>query len=820
MPRTRTIQNNFTAGELTPRMKARHDFPKYGNALETLTNFRIFPHGGVTRREGTRFVKEAKTSSQPVRVIPFEFSTTQAYVCEFGHQYIRFYTLSGRLESPPGTPVEVVSPYLGSELFDIHYAQSADVLYLVHPNHQPRKLSRTSATSFSLDTIAFRDGPYLPENTDHDKLLQVDGNSGTITITAVGHTPFTSDMVGSPWRLDFGYGWGWVRISVFNSTSSVDATVEGTFGELFNIAADDAGQDLRAAAATDTLAQGVRFRNNTVLGHIELKLQRVGTPTGEVWVEIRQADLSMAEPLEDSIDVSTRIDVTTISNAAGGEWVTFEFDRDAPGDVIGSPILNQGTTYFIVLRGNYSYSGTDLIQWRVSSASIYDDGTGYSQNSGSKAWTDLTADLAVRNTNTDDWRESAWSDEQGWPTSITFYEQRLFFGKDTEFHGSVIQDYETFSPSYGADPPIDENAVAFVVASQQVNTIQWLAGVDDLFVGTGGAEYRVIAANDQGITPSNIPLVREISQYGSSRVHPVRAGDQLLYISANRTKLREFIFSLSEDKFRPLDITLLAEHIGKRQFVEVAYQQDPDPTVWGVMADGSIAIAAYLKDQDVIGWCKVDTTGLYESVAVIPHPDGDASQVWVVVNRTIGGATKRYIEYFEDRNAEYGPLYTDSGLSYSGAATATLTGLDHLEGETVNIVGNMAVYPNQIVTSGQVTGLDPQVTTADVGLPYTSTVKTLRPPLETQNGTLYARPIGTYATVITLLESLGLTYNGDVLPFRKMGDPLNEPPPIFTGDKEVNIQGWDAEADVTLQQTQPLPCTILALSRTLQIGDA
>ena len=151
MPRTRLLQNNFTAGEFTPRLHARQDFPKYHNALATMHNYTGFPHGGVTRRNGTRFVKEMKDSNTLGRLIPFEFSVMQAYILEFGDHYIRFFTLSGQLEDPPGTPVEVASPYGWEDVFGIQYAQSADVLYLVHPLHQPRKLQRTSATAFEGD---------------------------------------------------------------------------------------------------------------------------------------------------------------------------------------------------------------------------------------------------------------------------------------------------------------------------------------------------------------------------------------------------------------------------------------------------------------------------------------------------------------------------------------------------------------------------------------------------------------------------------------------------------------------------------------------
>src|SRR6185437_4292798 len=141
MARVRVIQNSMNAGEWSPLMEGRSDLQKYVNSAKTIENLTCFKHGGVTRRAGTRFVDETKDSSKKSRLIPFEFSTVQSYILEFGDLYIRIYRTGARVESPPGTPVEVVTPYLESEVFDLHFTQSADVLYLAHSSHPPQKLS-------------------------------------------------------------------------------------------------------------------------------------------------------------------------------------------------------------------------------------------------------------------------------------------------------------------------------------------------------------------------------------------------------------------------------------------------------------------------------------------------------------------------------------------------------------------------------------------------------------------------------------------------------------------------------------------------------
>src|ERR1035437_5191264 len=142
MGRSKQIQGSMNSGEWSPLRDGRSDLSKYHNSLKTAENVTCFKQGGVTRRPGTHFVAEVKTSSKRTRLIPFIFSEGQGYILEFGENYIRFYKNGARIESPPVTAIETVTTYEESELFDIQFAQSADVLYIAHPAHFPQMLSR------------------------------------------------------------------------------------------------------------------------------------------------------------------------------------------------------------------------------------------------------------------------------------------------------------------------------------------------------------------------------------------------------------------------------------------------------------------------------------------------------------------------------------------------------------------------------------------------------------------------------------------------------------------------------------------------------
>jgi hypothetical protein len=201
MARVAVQLTNFTGGELSPRLDGRNDLQKYSTGCKTLENMIIFPHGSAARRSGTQYVAEVKDSSKETRLIPFEFSTTQTYILEFGNQYIRFYKDDGQILSS-GSPYEISSPYLEAELFDIKFAQSADVMYICHPNHAARKLARTGHTSWTLTEVEFTDGPYL------------DNNITSTTLTSSAHTVGTGRTLTASSTTGINDNQGWLATDV------------------------------------------------------------------------------------------------------------------------------------------------------------------------------------------------------------------------------------------------------------------------------------------------------------------------------------------------------------------------------------------------------------------------------------------------------------------------------------------------------------------------------------------------------------------------------------------------------------------------------
>lgn len=214
------IQAVFNKGELSNRVKGRVDNQSYYKAYDRASNMLPFPEGATTYRPGTVFVSEVKTSAKDTILAAFRFSTVQNYVLEFGDQYVRFYRNRGQIESG-GLPYEVSTPYLEADLRELYFFQSADVFYILHPDYQPRKLVRTSDTSWSLSVLTFTDGPYLPINAT---ATTISISSGVATASA---SLFQASDVGRQIRIKDGSAWVAVSIIAYNSATSVDVSPTG-----------------------------------------------------------------------------------------------------------------------------------------------------------------------------------------------------------------------------------------------------------------------------------------------------------------------------------------------------------------------------------------------------------------------------------------------------------------------------------------------------------------------------------------------------------------------------------------------------------------
>ncbi len=227
MSRASFLLSTFNAGEWSPELYGRIDLDKYRNACRRIENFVLLAQGPATRRPGTQYIAATKDQGV-VRLIPFEFSTEQAYIIEAGATYFRFYMNGGRIEATPGVAYEIATPYGVNDLSGLKWAQSADVLYLVHPQFPPYKLARSGHTSWSLTQIDFIDGPYLDENVGAVTLAPTAVSGTNVTLTASANL-FDAGDVGRLVRIKHSSSWGWGRIITFTSATQVKINIGSAF---------------------------------------------------------------------------------------------------------------------------------------------------------------------------------------------------------------------------------------------------------------------------------------------------------------------------------------------------------------------------------------------------------------------------------------------------------------------------------------------------------------------------------------------------------------------------------------------------------------
>jgi hypothetical protein len=265
-------------------------------------------------------------------------------------------------------------------------------------------------------------------------------------------------------------------------------------------------------------------------------------------------------------------------------------------------------------------------------------------------------------------------------------------------------------------------------------------------------------------------------------------------------------------------MTLLSEHITAGYLKDMDYQQEPDSVIWACTADGKMLSLTYERPEEVIAWAEHEIGGTsveVESVSVITNTTQD--QLWVAVKRTVNGSVVRHIEYLDP------DINVDSGITGTvSTATTSVSGLSHLEGETVKLVINDSVFPDKVVSSGAISISVPTGWTnvdIQVGLGYTSTLKTMRVESGSQAGKAQGLKKRWNEVKVRLLNTTGVKINDDQLPFRTSSTPMSSGIGLFTGDKRVTNLGWDRDGIIEIKQEQPLPLTVLGIHGTLTVSD-
>jgi hypothetical protein len=714
----KTIKNSFNAGELSEYMAGRTDINKYHNGCSKLINATVLPHGGVVKRPGTEFIAQAPNKAN---LLPFEFSVDDSLVLEFSNLLIRFYkdgdrvletavNITGATQANPvvvttsvahnyldgevvriasvvgmtelngrdfivanknatdfeltdlnGTNIDgtgftaytsggttqrayqIVSPYTSEESFEIHYTQSADVMYIAHEDHPPQKLSRNGDLDWTIADVEFTQGPFLTENLDDTALMGFArtggtarsgyyfpvGATGTLTATG-GHTPFlgTANDVGTFWQINHTRPDNTTSTSV-NATNTAPTSLTNAIKIL-----GDFTFDTSVYSSGDSAKLWRKEGNGEWQEERHFSSATIYTATEEI------EDVYYAF----TVSVSTVKGTLTAKNQInhGVVKVTAAVSTTVATVIVTAPVLSNNSS-----------------------------------------------DAAVT---TSMWAEGAWGEFRGYPRTVTFFEDRLWWASSTNnpdtLWGSKNRLYEdhTFT-SLG----LASDAIIAPLKDNESSQVQWMQARQVMAVGAANKEYRFGNPDpDKAVTPEpggakSTPQ----TSFGSSNIQPVILNDAIFYFQRQGRKLRAMKFDSVSENFTAADATLLSNTILESPPVRLAAQRVPDSILWVVREDGVLLSFTYEPDEEVSGWARHLTqnslsteaqAGYFESVTVIHGSEED--EIWVAVRRIVDGNTVRYVEKFSTRFIDQ----LDEATMFDSAkinATGTVSGVLIIASDTV-----------------------------------------------------------------------------------------------------------------------------------------
>lgn len=486
---------------------------------------------------------------------------------------------------------------------------------------------------------------------------------------------------------------------------------------------------------------------------------------------------------------------------------------------------NQVAWYRIGVKTGDFTSGTVAIELSVQSGSINGVTRITAVASSTSASAEVISDLGSTSA-TDDWAEGAWSDFRGWPSAVGLAEGRLTWAGRAKFWATISDGFESFDDTVEGDSgPFSRS-----IGSGPVDSINWILPLRRILFGGGSDIYVGKSSSlDEIVTPTNFNI-KSTSSYGSTNVQAVRIDKMGVYAQNGGIRVNQL--ALEDDlEYGSSDLTLFVPEIGEPGIVRMAVQRKPDTRVHCVRSDGTVAILLFDKAENLICWFEDETDGEVEDVVILPAGSGDTEDaVYYHTKRTINGSTKRYLEkHALESECQGGTTnkQADCHLVYSGTATATITGLSHLEGETVVVWGAGKDLGTFTVSGGQITGLSESVTSAIVGLGYTAQYKSTKLSYSTGRGStlLQTKKIARLGVILTNTHFQGLKYGPtfndlDDMPRVENGAAIAADTVHSSYDEETfPFDGrWDTDSRLCLQAAAPRPCTILAAVVDLDVN--
>lgn len=795
MPKASPYLSNFTAGIFSPRLEGRVDLAKYFNACRLLENFIVMPHGGASKRPGSYFIAETKSSGK-VRLVEFAFSTEQAYVLEFGDLYIRFYMNKGQITSG-ASAYEIATTYTEEELFELQFEQSADVLYIAHPHHAPAKLSRTGHSSWTLSDIEFSSAAAV-------NVTNCTNSSGLIRVTAATHGLVSGDITriaGVAGTTEANGTWPITRIDADNFDLRGSAYVHGyTSGGT----STKAGPFLfaRISGCADNGSGLVRV---TAVGH--------GFSTGQTVV----------------------VSGVTGTTEANGSWTVTKISDDT-FDLQGSTFTNVYVSGGVA--SNMYPSCVAFFEQRLSWAATL--------NNPQTIWMSASGDYTNMETGSNDDDALIYSIVSRGVNRI-----RWMVPEDYLMIGTAGAEWR-FGGASKTDPITPTSVVAKRQSTYGSQNVQALL-VNDcvLFLQRGGRKIRELAYSfekDSYVAPDMTILAEHVTEGGVVQMAYQQAPDSILWAVIGDGVLLGMTYQ------RDQNVVGWHPHVMGGSFgdgdavvesVAVITSESGEDEVWLAVKrtiggstkryvecfmprDFGDIDDAYFVDCGLTydgGDAVTDISGATQAdPVVVSHTghhgftDGQRVKITGVEGMTELNSNVYTVANKTDHTYELSGIDGTGFTAYTSGGQAqvvanTISGLDHLEGETVSVFADGAVIADKTVSSGSITlGAGVYKNKVHVGLPYSATLSPMRLEAGSVDGTSQGKTKRISKLAVRFYETVSCKWGPDVdslkaVPFGSGADPT-----LYSGDKDSEFDAnYETDGYIVIVSDQPVPCTVLSI---------
>jgi len=846
------IQTSFARGELSPTLYARVDLAAYHIGAAKMLNFFVDYRGGASNRPGFELVCRCKDSTNPERLIPFQFSIIQNYVLEFSHLTMRVIKDGAQVLNTAKTIVGFTNANPGVMNVTAHgYTTGTEVLLLT------AGMTQTNDKNYFVQVV----------DANHFTLTDWNGNP----VNTAGFGVFTSGTVASVYEAVSPYAAA--DLAGLKFTQSADTMtichpsyppydLTRTGDTAWTFTAVTIGSAI-AAPTAPTVTVAPATGGNTSYAYVITAVNANGEESVASAVGIQNGQINIA-------------------TTAGGVSITW-------GAVTGAVAYNV-------------YKALPTDQFAVPSGALFGFMTSVT-GATTAVDTNIVPDFTIGPPTHDN--PFAGND----PATVTYDQQRKVYAGGNSFPETFWMSKPGQFKNFDVSNPVQpSDAIVGTLVSRQVNDIKYMVSMPGgLIMLTGGGAWQVSGGSAGAVlSPATITATPQ-AYNGCADVEPLTINYDILYVQQKGTVVRDLSYSFYTNIYTGTDMSVMSNHLFTGYTITGwTYAEEPFKIIWAVRSDGALLSFTYLKEQEIFGWAQHKTQGRFQSITSIQ--EGQENAVYTIVQRLVGGQPISFVERMHSRLMPYGaedaffvdcalqnvlptpaatltpaaptglnvlftasaPVFSAGNVGYvirAGRGIATITsfidvlnvrctitkaiedvdtfhdpvavwpqaagtwsmtepvtlvlGLDHLEGETVSILGDGNVFTPQVVNNGQVV-LSQPCTKITVGLAYTAQLQTLY--LDTGEPTIQGKRKNISAMTVRVDQTRGLEMGPSFTDLTSYKDrdlnTIGQPIALFTGDQRIIIGGsWTTEGQVCIQQDNPLPSTILGVIPEIQVGD-